>query len=192
MKKRISFLSLILILAPTMAQAHVGDHGGGFVAGLSHPVLGLDHLLAMLAVGILSAQMGGRAIWAVPTAFVAVMLIGGLMGIYGVPFFSVELGIAVSVLALGVALAAEKKLPMFWTMFAVGFFALFHGHAHGVEMPEIAAPALYALGFLVGTAAIHITGVLVAVVSNLYKQGPQFLRYLGAGIAGIGLHLIIA
>ncbi len=174
-----------------MAQAHEASHAGGFMAGITHPVLGLDHLLAMLSVGILSAQMGGRAIWSVPFAFVGVMLIGGLMGMNHVPFFTVELGIAVSVLALGIALAAEKKLPTTLAMIAVGFFALFHGHAHGTEMPEISTPLLYALGFVTGTALIHIAGVMVGFFSQKFSHGPQLLRYVGAGIAGIGFHLII-
>lgn len=189
--RKLSLTFLGILLTPAIAQAHEAGHAGGFISGLSHPVLGLDHLLAMLSVGILSAQMGGRAIWSVPSAFVGVMLIGGLMGMYGLPFFSVELGIAVSVLVLGIALAAEKKMPTALAMLAVGFFALFHGHAHGTEMPEIASPALYALGFISGTAAIHAAGVLVGVIAKTYPSGPHLLRYIGAGIAGIGFHLII-
>lgn len=186
-----SFFILAILLTPALAQAHETAHFGGLASGLSHPVLGLDHLLAMLSVGILSAQMGGRAIWSVPSAFVGVMLVGGLMGIYGVPFLSVELGIAVSVLVLGIALAAEKKLPTSLAILAVAFFALFHGHAHGTEMPEIAAPALYALGFIIGTAAIHTAGVLIGLIAKGFTNGPHLLRYLGASIAGIGFHLII-
>lgn len=190
MKSKITIL-LTLLAFPAFAQAHDMTTNNGFMSGLSHPVLGLDHLLAMISVGILSAQMGGRAIWTVPSAFVGVMLIGGLMGMNGVPFFSVELGIALSVLVLGVAIAADKKLPTPLAMLAVGFFALFHGHAHGTEMPEIATPVLYASGFIAGTALIHIAGVIIGLVSKSISSGPQFLRYVGAGIAGIGLHIII-
>jgi len=184
------FLSLAFPCIAQAAEVH-GDAGNGFVSGLSHPVLGLDHLLAMVSVGILSAQMGGRAIWTVPSAFVGVMLVGGLLGMNGISFFSVELGIAFSVLVLGVAIAADRKLPTVLAMLAVGFFALFHGHAHGTEMPEVATPVLYASGFIVGTALIHVAGVFVGHASKYLPTGPQFLRYIGAGIAGIGFHIVI-
>jgi len=189
--KKTSTLAILFFL-PAVAYAHVGHGGGtGFMAGLSHPVLGFDHFLAMVSVGILSAQMGGKAIWTVPTAFIGVMLLGGMLGIYGVPLFSVELGIAFSVLALGVALAAEKKLPWLFAMLFVGFFALFHGHAHGTEMPSIAQPALYALGFVLGTAGIHISGVLMGIFAQQTVRGAELLRFVGAGIAGIGFHLLV-
>jgi urease accessory protein len=189
--KKVLLAILVTLAIPAIAQAHEIGQGSGFNTGFTHPVLGLDHLLAMLSVGILSAQMGGRAIWSVPLAFVGVMLIGGLMGMNAVPFYSVELGIAISVLVLGIALVAEKKLPTWLAMLSVGFFALFHGHAHGTEMPEIGAPALYALGFVTGTAVIHIVGVFIGVFSKSFSSGPQLLRYVGAGIAGIGFHIII-
>lgn len=180
----------ILPFFPSISYAHEGS-GGGFVAGLTHPVLGFDHLLAMLSVGILSAQMGGQAIWKVPFTFVLVMLGGGILGINGVPIFSVELGIALSVLALGVAIALEKKLSSLLAMVFVGFFAVFHGHAHGTEMPSLSKPLFYAGGFVVGTAGIHIAGVLVGIIAERLKDGAQLLRYAGAGIAGIGFHLIV-
>jgi len=191
MRKFISPL-VVILLFPSLVHAHEStSYDIGFVSGLSHPVLGFDHLLAMIAVGILSAQMGGKAIWKVPLTFILVMLIGGLLGMNGVPLFSVELGIAVSVLALGIALAAEKKLPIMLAMIFVGFFALFHGHAHGSEMPLLAEPALYACGFVAGTAGIHIAGVIIGLITQKFKQGPQLLRYVGASIAGIGFHLIV-
>ena len=161
------------------------------MSGLSHPVLGFDHLLALISVGILSAQMGGRSIWTVPSTFVGVMLIGGVLGMQGVALFSVELGIAFSVFALGIALAAEKKVPAVLAMIFVGFFAVFHGHAHGTEMPNLAKPELYALGFFIGTANIHIVGVLVGIFAQKTPSGEQLLRFLGAGIAGIGFYLVV-
>jgi urease accessory protein len=163
---------------------------GGFMAGLSHPVLGFDHFLAMLSVGILSAQMGGRAIWTVPLTFVSVMAIGGVIGIKGIGLPGVEYGIAISVAALGISLAMEKKLSIILAMMFVGFFALFHGHAHGTEMPSIAQPAFYALGFITGTAGIHITGVLIGLISSRSLKGAEFLRFVGAGIAGIGIYIL--
>jgi urease accessory protein len=189
--KKFSYSLLLIFLFPALAHAHSVGHGGGFVSGLGHPVLGFDHLLAMVSVGILSAQMGGRAIWAVPLTFVGMMLVGGILGMQGVPLFSVELGISFSVFALGIALAAEKKLPALLAMLFVGFFALFHGHAHGMEMPSLYSPVLYALGFVVGTAGIHIFGVILGLISQEVSKGEAFLRYVGAGIAGIGFHLLV-
>lgn len=186
-------LALIGAIAflPSFAYAHDEVVAGGFISGLSHPILGLDHLLAMLSVGILSAQMGGRAIWRVPVTFVAIMCVGGLLGIMGINIISVELGIAFSVLALGVAIAAAKAFPAFLAMAFVGFFAIFHGHAHGTEMPHLANPALYACGFMLGTAGIHIVGVAIGMVTEELKHGKQLLRYLGASISGIGFHMMI-
>ncbi len=185
----LSILGVVLFF-PSMSYAHEGA-GGGFTAGLTHPVLGFDHLLAMLSVGILSAQMGGQAIWRVPLTFVLVMLGGGILGINGIPLFSVELGIALSVLALGIAIALETKLSSLLAMVFVGFFAIFHGHAHGTEMPFLSKPLFYACGFVLGTAGIHIAGVLIGLIAERIKEGGQLLRYVGAGIAGVGFHLIV-
>ena len=188
-KSLIALIGLIFTL-PNIAFAH-DVAGGGFMAGMSHPILGFDHLLAMLSVGVLSAQMGGKAIWTVPTTFVFVMLLGGVLGMKGVQMMPVELGIAMSVFALGVSIAVAKKLPAFIAMIFVGFFAIFHGVAHGAEMPYLAQPAYYAAGFVVGTAAIHIAGVAVGVLFKMLRDGPQILRYLGASIAGIGFYLTV-
>ena len=190
MRKIVFSILGVVLFFPSMSYAHEGS-GGGFMAGLTHPVLGFDHLLAMLSVGILSAQMGGQAIWRVPLTFVLVMLGGGVLGINGVPIFSVELGIAFSVLALGIAIALEKKLSPLLAMVFVGFFAIFHGHAHGTEMPSLSKPVFYACGFVIGTAGIHIGGVLIGIIAERLKEGGQLLRYAGAGIAGVGFHLII-
>ena len=189
-KSLITFIGIMLIL-PNLAYAHTVPGGGGFMSGFSHPVLGFDHLLAMLSVGILSAQMGGKAIWKVPATFVAVMLVGGILGMEGIELFSVELGIILSVLALGFSIASEKKFPAFLAMIFVGFFAIFHGHAHGSEMPYLAKPMYYALGFVTGTAAIHIAGVFIGLIMLKLKSGAQLLRYLGAGIAGVGFHMLV-
>ena len=190
MKKVVLATAGIVSFLPNIVYAHEGA-GGGFTAGLMHPVLGFDHLLAMLSVGILSAQMGGQAIWRVPLTFVLVMLGGGVLGINGVPMISVELGIAFSVLALGVAIVLEKKLPSLLAMVFVGIFAIFHGHAHGTEMPSLSKPLFYACGFVLGTAGIHVAGVLIGIIAERLKDGGQLLRYAGAGIAGVGFHLII-
>jgi len=189
MNKKLLILVGMMLMLPNLAYAHVSPGGSGFIAGFSHPVLGFDHLLAMLSVGILSAQMGGKAIWQVPATFVAVMFVGGVLGINGVHMVSVELGIVCSVLALGIAIATEKKFPAFIAMMFVGFFAIFHGHAHGAEMPYLAEPMLYACGFVAGTGMIHITGVLIGVITQKLSHGQQLLRYFGASIAGVGFHM---
>ena len=190
MKKLLSIIAVTSIIFPSISYAHQSS-GGGFLAGLSHPVLGFDHLLAMLSVGVLSAQMSGKSLWSVPTAFVSIMLVGGVMGLNNIPLISIEIGISISVLALGIALTIEKKIAPILAMCFVGFFAIFHGYAHGMEMPHLANPTQYVLGFIVGTAGIHIAGVLVGILASKTTSGAQFLRYLGAGIAGIGFHLII-
>ena len=159
------------------------------MAGLSHPVFGLDHFLAMISVGILGAQMVGRVRWIAPSTFLCAMLGGGILGMQDVQLPYVELGIASSVLVLGVAVAVTKK-PYLILAVLVGFFAIFHGHAHGAEMPDLAKPGLYACGFLSGTAGIHLAGFLLGISAGALIQGEQVMRYLGTAIAGIGFHLI--
>lgn len=181
---------LCAILLPDLAAAHTFKGETGFVSGLFHPVLGFDHLLAMLSVGIVSAQIGGRSIWTVPLMFVTVMGLGGFLGMQDIPLPGVEYGIALSVLILGLAVARGKRIHPVTAHLGVAFFAVFHGHAHGAEMPEMASPVVFSMGFLLGTAAIHLVGVSVGLVSRVIKDGPQFLRYVGAGIAGIGVYII--
>ena len=183
-------VSLTMLLVPDFAHAHSVGPAGGFMAGLWHPVLGFDHFLAMVSVGILSAQLGRRAIWSVPLTFISVMVFGAFLGMQGINIVEVEFGIAFSVAALGIALAAEKKMPASLAMLAVGIFAVFHGHAHGAEMPEIVTPLLYASGFVAGTATIHILGVFIGVMCSRNVRSTDFLRFVGAGIAGIGIHLL--
>ena len=173
---------------------HTG-YDSGIYAGLLHPILGIDHLLAMVAVGLLSAQMGGRAIWTVPAAFVLLMAVGGILGIIGVPLPFVEYGIAFSVVALGVALAARRNLPVPLAMAFVGVFALFHGHAHGTELPVISETTLdvlaYIFGFLVATAGLHLIGALIGQIAVGNPRGANVLRFSGAIIALIGVFLVI-
>lgn len=184
------YLLSLLCLLPAPLFAHTGHDTLGFSNGLTHPVFGPDHLLAMLSVGILSAQMGGRAIWTVPLAFISFMLVGGLLGMFGLPFFPVEIGIAVSVLSLGLAIATNKKFPVILTMAGVALFALFHGHAHGAEMPGAAQPALYALGFISGTTVIHLLGVALGWSSTRHPAGALRLRWAGLSIAVLGLFFL--
>lgn len=190
MNRLVLLLTVATALFPSLSYAHQAGESG-FLAGLSHPVLGFDHLLAMLCVGALSAQMGGKSLWSVPLSFVSIMLVGGLLGLNEVPLISVEMGISLSVLALGIALTIERKIAPILAMVFVGFFAIFHGYAHGLEMPQLASPVSYVVGFIIGTASIHVVGVLVGLGAEKLTNGAQLLRYIGAGIAGIGFHLIV-
>ena len=186
----IKYLALLtLSMLPIAGFAHEGASlpYGSFVGGLSHPVLGLDHFLAMVSVGILSAQLGGRAIWTVPATFVGVMALGGVLGFIDIGLTAIEAGIALSVLVLGIAIAADKRLPLTIAMSFVGFFAIFHGYAHGAEMPAVANSVTYAAGFLIGTTALHLFGVLIGDISRRYTRGPLVLRFSGAFIAATGM-----
>lgn len=182
-------IALAISFIPSTVYAHEGGNLplGGFLSGLVHPVLGYDHLLAMLSVGILSAQIGGRAIWTVPATFVSVMAFGGVLGLIDIGISITEIGIALSLVILGSIIASERRLPIVLAMIGVGFFAIFHGYAHGTEMPQTAEPVTYAFGFLTGTALIHIAGVLVGDISKRYQRGPQVLQVGGGLIAIVGL-----
>lgn len=183
------FLTLFFALP---AQAHEVHAGGGFISGFNHPVLGFDHMLAMICVGILSTKLGGKAIWTVPAVFVLFMLCGGIIGLLSLPIPLVEFGIAVSVLLLGLALAIDKRLPQWLVMAFVATFAIFHGHAHGVEMPQLAEPALYVLGFICGTSAIHVVGVLLGIAMQNKDPRNRFVRSSGGVIAIVGGYLLLS
>ncbi len=182
-------LLICVMLLPANALAHEGASlpYGSFLAGLTHPVLGLDHFLAMVCVGIVSAQIGGRAIWTVPVTFVSVMALGGVLGWMDIGLSAIEMGIALSVLGLGIAIAADRRLPVSLAMTAVGFFAVFHGYAHGAEMPSVARATTYAAGFLTGTAALHIAGLIIGDISQHYTRGKLLLRLAGVAIATVGM-----
>jgi urease accessory protein len=170
-----------------MMLAHVFVGDGGPAAGLMHPLLGADHVTAMFSVGVLSARIGGRAIWTVPATFVLVMIVGGILGATIAPLPGIELGVATSVLVLGVALAAAGRAPVWSALVAAGFFGLFHGYAHGGEMPAVASPVLYALGFAVSTIGLHIIGVLSGLLALCRRHGATRLRGAGVviGLAGV-------
>lgn len=149
-----------LVLAPRAAFAHTGlGDTSGFAHGILHPLSGLDHQLAMTLVGLFAWQLGGRALWLVPAAFVAMMAVGGACGLYGVPLPFVEAGIALSVIGLGAAVAFGLRAPVAVAMGVVGLFAIFHGHAHGSEMPLDVSGVAYAAGFMLATAALHAFGI---------------------------------
>ncbi len=188
-------LAAILALAglfPALAEAHP-FHGAtnGLAGGLSHPLSGLDHILAMIAVGLWAAQLGGRSRWTVPTSFVSLMVFGGVLGMAGVHIPAVESGIAASVLVLGVLIAASVRLPMFAGMALVGLFAIFHGHAHGTEIPAAASGFTYALGFVLATIALHAAGVGLGMLAQKRMALPA-LRFAGAAIAVAGICMWVA
>lgn len=196
-RPRPALLLLATLLVSSTASpvlAHTfGAAGAGLGAGLVHPFLGLDHLLAMVAVGLWAAQQGGAATWRVPGAFVAVMALGGLFGMAGAPLPAVEFGIAGSVLLFGILVALSARLPTGAAMALVGFFALFHGHAHGTELPQTASPALYSLGFVLATISLHGVGVATALIArrSLRQTSGAWMRAGGAVIAGAGAVLVL-
>ena len=191
--RKISTLALAaLLLAPTAALAHTGAGAvHGFTHGFMHPIAGLDHILAMVTVGILAAQLGGRALWLVPGAFVLVMAAGGAAGVAGINLPFVEIGIAASVVVLGAMVALKMKAPVAVAMGLVGFFAIFHGYAHGAEMPLAAAGLTYGLGFMIATALLHVIGIGLGLVAGQIgeRQGTAAYRVAGClvAIAGVGL-----
>ena len=177
---------------PALAHAHIGAAGtSGFAHGFAHPISGLDHILAMVLVGILAFQMGGRALWLVPSAFVGMMVVGGTLGITGVNVPFVEVGIALSVIVIGFAIALELRPPVVAASLLVGLFAVFHGHAHGAEMPENAAGLAYGAGFVAATALLHVAGIVLgfATARISLRVGPGLVRLAGgiAALAGIGI-----
>ncbi len=184
-----------LILQPAVALAHEDQviRFGSFLGGLFHPVLGLDHFLAMVSVGIVSSMLGGRAIFTVPGLFVLMMAVGGLAGWVGLGLgdTAIESGIAASVILLGGVIAADRRLRTRFVMAAVVFFGFFHGYAHGSEIPEIANGWTYAVGFLIGTAFIHLLGVVVGEVAKRYAQGRVVLRLVGAVFVLTGLLFVV-
>jgi len=185
-------LALAAAALPAVAYAHTGiGETAGFVHGFSHPISGLDHFLAMIMVGILAFQLGGRAVWAVPTTFVLVMALGGALGIAGINVPLVEIGIALSVIVLGAIVALNIRASTAVAMGIVGLFAIFHGHAHGAEMPENAGGAAYAAGFMIATALLHVAGLGLGFLIARFgeRQGAFVIRTAGglAAVAGVGI-----
>lgn len=176
---------------PLLAAAHIGqgDIGGGFVSGIAHPVFGLDHVVAMVAVGIWGAQLGAPAIWALPVTFPLVMALGGVLGGLDIPIFGIEIGIAVSAIVLGAMILLAARPPLWVAAILVGLFAIFHGYAHGAELPESANAIAYAVGFVVATGTLHALGILIGV-ANRWRGGAKALRACGALIGATGLYFL--
>lgn len=193
MSKSVLLRSVLFVMAgallPSFAYAHAGvGETGGFLHGLAHPASGLDHVCAMLAVGLWSAQVGGRSIWAVPLTFVSMMALGGALPLLGIGLPFVEQGILLSVLLLGILIAAAVRLPLWLSGGMVGLFALWHGHAHGAEMPAASSGIGYALGFLLATALLHAIGI-ASGMGMQRRARERVIRAAGACIALCGVYL---
>jgi len=192
--KSIKFYSLlvlpvIMLFLPISAYAHTGiGNSPGFFHGFNHPIGGFDHILAMVAVGIWGSQTGGKAARALPATFVAIMLLGYVLGITGVSIPFVEGGILTSVLILGVLIATAARLPLAAGLTIVGLFAVFHGHAHGTEMPFSVSGLAYGAGFAAATALLHLSGIATGVLLRK-TAGARLIRYSGAAIAVAGVYM---
>ena len=180
-------VAAILILGASAAMAHTGGEGvtGGLLSGFKHPILGWDHLVAMVAVGLWGAILGAPAIWVLPIVFPLVMALGGALGVAGMPLPAVELLIAGSGVVLGLLVALWVKAPIWAAAVLVGLFAIFHGHAHGMELPEAANPYAYAVGFVIGTGLLHVVGILLGGLTKV-PNGNLAIRATGVAIAAVG------
>jgi urease accessory protein len=152
-------------------------------------VSGLDHVLAMVAVGLWGAQLGAPAIWLLPLSFPLMMAVGAFLGLVGVPLPGVEVGIAASAIVLGAAVAAESRPPLGWVAVLVSFFALFHGHAHGTELPAGQSGLLYSVGFVVATGCLHACGIAIGLVHR-WRAGRAALRGAGAAVSAAGVFFL--
>jgi urease accessory protein len=180
-----ALLALALLAMPAWAHEQSGQ-AAGFVTGLLHPASGLDHVLAMVAVGLWGAQLGAPAIWLLPVTFPLVMAVGGFLGLLGVPLPGVEVGIAASAIVLGAMVATESRPPLWLAAAVVASFAGFHGHAHGSELPAGESALLYSAGFVVSTGALHASGISVGLIHR-WRTGRIALRGAGAAVGVAGL-----
>jgi urease accessory protein len=181
---------LLLACSGTVAQAHPGHPGHDFTDGALHPLTGLDHLLAMVAVGLLAVRIGGRGLWLMPAAFLGSMLLGGLAATAGLPLPGVEYGIMASVLVLGLLVASKRVSPLGIGAVLVGAFAFFHGHAHAAELVSGGSLAPYAVGFLLSTALLHAGGIAAGLALGRWVN-TQTVQWLGAGISVAGLLMLV-
>lgn len=175
-----------------LAHAIPGDAGA--IEGFLHPLLGMEHLLAMVAVGLLSAQIGGRAIWTVPVTFVVVMAVGAIVGYFGVSTPIVAYGIAASVILLGIALLIQRRIHEALALFVVGLFGIFHGYAHGEAVPPeqtLVFLVAYVVGFVMSTAGLHVIGALLGYITLRSERGVLILRVTGTVIALLGVYFLL-
>lgn len=182
----------VLVAAfPSAAFAHTESGAvGGFISGFLHPLTGLDHIVAMFAVGLWGAFLGNPAIWILPVIFPVVMAFGGALGILGVPLPGIEIGIALSGIVLGAMVAGAVKPPLWVAGVLVGIFAIFHGHAHGTELPQAANPATYAVGFVLATGLLHLSGIAFGFLTR-WPAGVVAVRGGGVVISLIGFGFLL-
>ncbi|HKZ31817.1 MAG TPA: HupE/UreJ family protein [Vicinamibacteria bacterium] len=179
----LAVLTVLATLWPSLAFAHTEQgRAAGLLAGLQHPVSGLDHVLAMVSVGLWGAQLGAPAVWLLPVTFPMVMAFGGMLGLIGVPLPGVEVGVALSGVLLGLAVLAEWRPAVWAAAPIVGFFAIFHGHAHATELPAGASGLLYSVGFVVATGTLHVVGIGIGVIHR-WGWGRVALRATGGLVA---------
>ena len=181
-------LALLLVPLPALAHAAGESAGAGFLTGFLHPIRGIDHVLAMFAIGLWGSQLGMPGIWVLPVAFPLVMAFGGALGIAGVPLPGTEIGIVLSVIGLGTAIALALRPPVAIALCITACFAIFHGHAHGAELPGKTGAIAYSAGFVLATGLIHLTGIGTGLVIHL-PRGPALVRVGGGCIAIAGLYL---
>jgi urease accessory protein len=188
MKMRLLLAVLLLALSPTLAFAHTGaGDTAGFIHGLEHPIGGIDHVLAMIAVGVFAYVLGGKALWLVPLAFVSMMIAGFALGVAQTALPFVELGIALSSVVIGAAAATGRPMPVAAAMGLVGVFAVFHGHAHGAEMPVGTGGLTYAAGFVAATALLHLTGIVATFgLAKLVGRHGKLAAQLAGGAFALG------
>ena len=179
-------MSRCLVLLALPGLAHTGSVTGGFLGGLAHPLFGPDHVVAMVAVGLWGAFLGAPAIWLLPIVFPLVMAFGGVLGILGVALPGVELGIAISAVLLGLMVALGARPPLWLAAVLVGAFAIFHGHAHGTELPAGADAVAYAIGFVIATGLLHLAGIAFGLLAR-WPMGQVAVRTAGGLIALVGV-----
>jgi urease accessory protein len=180
------FAALLLALMATPATAHTGGAAAGFLGGFAHPFMGPDHVVAMLAVGLWGAFLGAPAIYILPIVFPLVMAAGGALGILGVPLPGTEIGIAGSAIVLGLMVALAARPPLWIAAALVGVFAIFHGHAHGTELPAGADAVAYSAGFVIATGLLHLIGIAFGLLTR-WPAGTVAVRTAGVAIAGAGV-----
>ncbi len=189
-RARLLAATCAVALWPALASAHAeAGAAAGFRAGVLHPISGLDHVLAMVAVGLWGAQLGQPAIWLLPVAFPMVMAFGGMLGLMGVPLPGIEIGVAASAVLLGAAVMLELKPRLAAAAAVVAFFAVFHGHAHGTELAPGQSALLYSIGFVVATGCLHAAGIGIGEVRR-WTWGRGLLRGAGAVVAAGGAVLL--
>ncbi len=190
MRRFTAALTVLFLLIATPAFAHTGNVPAGFASGFAHPLSGPDHVVAMVAVGLWGAFLGAPAIWLLPVVFPLVMAFGGALGILGVPIPGIELGIALSAVALGLMVAGAAKPPLWFAAVIVGAFAIFHGHAHGAELPGDADAIAYSFGFVLATGSLHLSGIAVGLLAR-WPAGRLLVRGAGGVIALVGVAYLI-